>query len=109
MLNEQNALHQHLNKAFSSEDTMNENDEPQMLLPFEAAQALINAVKQVAAKDDKYWDIHQLAEYIGVSKATVERHFTNDPRWPKPIQWGSQGRRWLSSECRKALLLFRKD
>lgn len=103
-------LKEHLNKAFiETEVEPNENDEPQVFLSFEVAQALINAVKQAAAKEDTYWDIHQLAKYIGVSPTTVARHFTNDPRWPKPIKWGTQGRRWLSSECRKALLLFSRD
>lgn len=87
-------------------------EESQIMLSFEVAQELIRAVKQVAFTDDKYWDIHQIAHYLGVSAKTVHRHFISDPRWPKAITYGNPkqlGKRWLASECRKALLLFRED
>lgn len=102
-------LDEHLREALKED---NINDDPKIMLPFEAAQALIKAVKEVAAKEDCYWDIRQIAEYLGVSTATVQRHFTSDPRWPKPITYGNPkqpGKKWLASECRRALLLFRND
>lgn len=76
-------------------------------------KVIINAIeKSETEKDlnDCYWDVNQLSKYLGVSLRTVRRHFINDPRWPKPISFGSaKCKRWLASECRKALLLFRVD
>lgn len=98
---------QHLCEALKINDV---NDNPDVMLPFDLAQALIRAVKQAAVTEDHYWDIHQLSEYLGVSPRSVQRHFINDPRWPKPISYGNPAKcskRWLASECRKALLLFR--
>lgn len=104
-----NPLDEHLREALKADDL---NNDANILLPIEAAQALITAVKQAAVIEDRYWDINQLAEYLGISPRTAQRHFISDPRWPKPITYGNpkqRSKRWLASECRKALLLFRRD
>lgn len=87
------------------------NDDPRLMLPAEIAQDLIRAVRQAVATDDEYWDIQQLSKYIGISTRSVQRHFIDDPRWPSPIVYGNpkqRSQRWLASECRRALLLFRR-
>ncbi len=68
-------------------------------------------VAEIYALDsnDRYWSIQEIAKYIGMSETTVRRSFINDPRWPKPIARGKYAsQRWLASEVRAALLLFRE-
>ena len=59
-------------------------------------------------KEDKYWNIGQLCEYLGASPSTLHRNLLHDPRFPKPVVLNkTKTKRWLASECKKALLLFR--
>ncbi|MDO4643454.1 MAG: hypothetical protein Q4A74_06405 [Cardiobacteriaceae bacterium] len=61
--------------------------------------------------DDCYWTLKDIAAYLNLSICTVRRNFISDPRWPAPLCSGSSrtaSQRWLASEVKKALLLFRR-
>lgn len=63
-------------------------------------------------EDDCYWSVKDIAQYTGLNVHTIRRNFLHDPRWPVPLVSGSGARnsskRWLASEVKKALLLFRQ-
>lgn len=68
--------------------------------------------ESVQTDDDRYWSVKDIAEYTGLSVYTIRRNFLVDPRWPIPLV-SSRGirnssRRWLASEVKQALLLFRE-
>lgn len=73
-------------------------------------QMLLDMIDTYQAQKDKdrYWSIDEVAQYIGVSTTTVTRNFIGDPRFPRPIRLGRGTRRWLSSEVKKAMILFRE-
>lgn len=59
--------------------------------------------------EDRYWSLKEISEYTGFSIDTVRKTFICDPRWPAPLHSGykkNSKQRWLSSEVKKALLLF---
>ncbi|MDO4776956.1 MAG: hypothetical protein Q4A06_05800 [Cardiobacteriaceae bacterium] len=63
------------------------------------------------SEDDRYWSIDDIAAFVGTSKSTIRRNFICDPRWPLPIRTSTaenSRQRWLASEVKKALLLFRR-
>lgn len=66
--------------------------------------------QQQPVDPDCYWTVKDIAAYLNLSVYTVRRNFLSDPRWPTPLTSGN-GRnsrhRWLASEVKKALLLFR--
>ncbi|WP_314909758.1 hypothetical protein [Cardiobacterium hominis] len=67
--------------------------------------------QQQPVEPDCYWTVKDIAAYLNLSIYTVRRNFLSDPRWPAPLTSGN-GRnsrhRWLASEVKKALLLFRR-
>lgn len=73
-------------------------------------QMLLEMIDAFQAQRDKdrYWSIDEVAQYLGVSTTTVTRSFIRDPRFPRPIRLGRGARRWLSSEVKKAMILFRE-
>ncbi|MDP8052616.1 DUF771 domain-containing protein [Pasteurella atlantica] len=76
-----------------------------------AKQPTRKTQQQYTQKDneDTYWSIKDIATYIKQSERTVRRNLLNDPRFPRPIQFGENtSKRWLASEVKVALLLFRK-
>ena len=66
--------------------------------------------QQNLVESDSYWTVKDIAAYLNLSVYTVRRNFLSDPRWPTPLTSGN-GRnsrhRWLASDVKKALLLFR--
>ncbi len=59
---------------------------------------------------DIYWSVQDIANYIKKSRATVYRTVLKHPKFPKPINFGKYtSKRWLASEVKAALLLFRED
>ena len=66
--------------------------------------------QQQPVEPDCYWTVKDIAAYLNLSIYTVRRNFLSDPRWPTPLTSGN-GRnsrhRWLASDVKKALLLFR--
>lgn len=66
--------------------------------------------RQQPVEPDCYWTVRDIAAYLNLSVFTVRRNFLSDPRWPAPLVSGN-GRnsrhRWLASEVKKTLLLFR--
>lgn len=99
------SLTERLNQAAQEEECL-----PLSLKPTAELNDLIDKVMLMTTKsNDKYWDVHEIANYLGVSITTVNRHFTSDPRWPQPIMYGEKqpSKRWLASEVKRALLLFR--
>ncbi len=70
----------------------------------------MNANTSVYKQNDCYWSIKDIATYIGKSESTVRRTLLQDKRFPKPLTFGkNSSKRWLSSEVKAALLLFRED
>ena len=67
--------------------------------------------QQQPVEPDCYWTVKDIAAYLNLSIYTVRRNFLSDPRWPAPLTSGN-GRnsrhRWLASEVKRALLLFRR-
>lgn len=76
-------------------------------------QMLLDMIDAYQAQKDKdrYWSIDEIAQYLGVSTTTVARNFISDPRFPRAIKSsrGANGaKRWLGSEVKKAIILFRE-
>jgi hypothetical protein len=76
-----------------------------------AGRELVAQLVSQQQGDDCYWTVKDIAAYLNLSIYTVRRNFLSDPRWPAPLTSGN-GRnsrhRWLASEVKKALLLFRR-
>ncbi len=69
-----------------------------------------NIIEKLHQADDRYWSVKDIAKYVGKSESTVRRKLLTDPRWPKPFQFGENAyKRWLASEVKKAVLLFREE
>lgn len=69
-----------------------------------------DALEKLYQQNDCYWSVKDIAKYVGKSESTVRRKLLSDPRWPKPFQFGENAyKRWLASEVKKAVLLFRED
>jgi predicted DNA-binding transcriptional regulator AlpA len=71
-----------------------------------AVQTLISRMDGPANRD--LWDAGDIAEYVRLSKKTVQSHLVEKPGFPRAIILATGGRRWVSSEV-KAWVLRRRS
>ena len=65
-------------------------------------QAVIEAARQTLEND--LWEAADIANYMKLSKKTVQNHVINNDGFPKPVLLATGGRRWIASEVRSWVL-----
>lgn len=53
--------------------------------------------------DKEFWNIADIAEYLGVSRQTLARRYLYDERFPCPLQINGSRKKWIAREVIEAL------
>lgn len=51
-------------------------------------------------RDDGLWDANDIADYVRLSKRSVQNHYLTKPGFPKPVILPTGGRRWVAGEVK---------
>lgn len=70
---------------------------------------LASAIRALAASlprvlDNDLWDADDLAQYMRLTKKTVQTHIITTEGFPNPVILATGGRRWVSSEVKAWVL-----
>ena len=70
---------------------------------------LAGAIRALAASipralDNDLWDADDLAQYMRLSKKTVQTHIISVQGFPNPVILATGGKRWLAAEVKQWVL-----
>lgn len=72
--------------------------------PHEISQglsAILTELKKQKSMTDDLWAADEIADYMKLSKKSVQNKVLDEPTFPKSIPLPTGGRRWLAKEIRK--------
>lgn len=68
--------------------------------PISLLSKILYVLERQRALSNETWGIEDIADYLGKSPATVQRHFIGKGNFPEPHELPTGGTRWEAREVR---------
>lgn len=62
--------------------------------------AILNELRRQRAQEDDLWEAEHIAEYLKLSKKSVQNTILNVPGFPSSVVLPTGGRRWIAKEIK---------